>query len=252
MSALSAKAAHSLADFAELLEQLEAEGFEFAVIGGLAVGAYAQLMGEEMLSVDLDLYMSHETLVELLQWAPGKGIQVVKRPKPRNIPVAFFEHNGKEINALTASAGLSDPRVISRTARCFRLPTHADLEVPIADPFELLSNKLAVRRDKDLPHIEVLQRFVEEEACYAFVEERRPRARLAPAKRLLEVMNRKVLPRLLADRLVDLASTEVDYRFLMSRVPNEEQAERILKRIEQREKELSRQLEAILATRTFG
>ena len=46
-----AQAAHDLADFAEFLGQLEAEGFELAVIGGLAVGAYAQLIGEELLSV---------------------------------------------------------------------------------------------------------------------------------------------------------------------------------------------------------
>ena len=51
MPSVPAKAAHDLTDFAEFLEQLDAEGFEFAVIGGMAVSAYAHLMGEELRSV---------------------------------------------------------------------------------------------------------------------------------------------------------------------------------------------------------
>ncbi len=51
-----------------------------------------------------------------------------------------------EVNALTSSDGLRDPEVVVQTARDFTLSAHANLEVPIADPFELLANKLAVRR----------------------------------------------------------------------------------------------------------
>ncbi len=90
-----------------------------------------------------------------------------------------------------------------------------------------------------------------EEAAHAFEEETRPRARLAPARRLLEVLQRDALPRPLADRLIDLARTPVDYRFLMGRVPTKEQAQRILARMAEREEELSRQLESILASRRF-
>ncbi len=61
------------------------------MIGGQAVAAYATLLGEELLSVDLDILVSTETLGDLLQWAPRHGIRVVKRPRPRKIPVAFLE-----------------------------------------------------------------------------------------------------------------------------------------------------------------
>lgn len=188
---------------------------------------------------------------ELLEWAPRHGIRVVKRPQPRNIPVAFLEVDGLEINALTSSEGLRDPEVVTQTARRFHLAAYAGLEVPIADPFELLANKLAVRREKDLPHIEILRRFVEDEAETAFHEENRPRARLAPAQRLIGTLGVNVLPAPLADRLIELARTPVDYRFLMGRVPRREQATRVLERAQERGDELTRELSAILETRRF-
>ncbi len=176
----------------------------------------------------------------------------VKRPQPRNIPVAFLEMpDGKEINVLTRSTGLPKAEIVIRTARSFTLSAHDDLEVPIADPFELLANKLAVKRDKDLPHIEILRRFVEDEAETAFQEEIKPRARLAPARRLLGTLGTNVLPPGLAERLIELAATPVDYRFLIGRVPTREQAARIMKRIEKREAELARELASILETRRF-
>ncbi len=240
-----------LGDFAGFLRQLEEHGFEFAVIGGQAVAAYARLLGEKVLSVDLDIYLTQKTLAELLRWAPRHGIRVVKRPQPRNIPVAFLEVEDLEINALTSSHGLRDPETVTQTARNFRLADHGDLEVPIADPFELLANKLAVQREKDLPHIEILHRFVEEESVAAFQEESRPRARLAPARRLLGTLSVNVLPPGLADRLIEFAATPVDYRFLIGRVPTREQAVRIMARIQERDEELARELAWILETRRF-
>ncbi len=240
-----------LGEFAGFLRLLEEHGFEFAVIGGQAVAVYARLLGERVLSIDLDIYVTQKTLEELLRWAPRHGIRVVKRPQPRNIPVAFLEIDDLEINALTSSYGLKDPETVTQTARSFLLAAHSDLEVPIADPFELLANKLAVKRDKDLPHIEILRRFVEEESAAAFREETKPRARLAPARRLLGTLDAKVLPAGLADRLIELATTPVDYRFLIGRVPTREQTVRIMERIEEREEELSRELASILEVRRF-
>ena len=249
---VSTEAAHDLEDFAGLFRQLSDEGFEFAVVGGCAVVAYASLLGEDLFSADLDLYVTQETLSELLSWAPRNRLRIVKRPRPRNIPVAFLEDDeGHEIDVLTSSKGLPKPEIVIRTARRFTLTAHGGLEVPVADPFDLLGNKLAVARDKDRAHAEILRRFVEEEAVAAFSEETEPRARLAPARRLLGALQRKALPAELADRLLDLARTPVDYRFLMGRVPTEEQAREILKRMERREEELYRQLEAIFATRRF-
>ncbi len=72
LSPVPAEKAHNLGDFAEFLGELNAEGFEFAVIGGCAVIVYANMLGEELFSVDLDIYTTEETLAELLSWAPRK------------------------------------------------------------------------------------------------------------------------------------------------------------------------------------
>ncbi len=66
-----------------------------------------------------------------------------------------------------------------------------------------------------------------------------------------EFLGAKVLPAALADRLIDLSETPVDYRFLIGRVPTREQAIQIMARIQEREEELSRELASILGTRRF-
>lgn len=246
-----AKTPHDLGDFAQFLRQLIEEGFEFTVIGGMAVSGYARLLGDEVLSVDLDIYVTPETLAEFLDWAPHHDVRIVKRPQPRNIPVAALEVAAKEVNALTAADSLPPPGVVARTARRFTLSDHGDLEIPLADPFDLLSNKLAVARDKDRPHIEILRRYVEEEVVLAFTEEKEPRARLAPARRLLEVLKRNSLPEPLADRLIELAKSPADYRFLVHRVPTKEQARRVFGRAQELDEELLAQLDAILGRRDF-
>lgn len=240
-----------LNDFADFLRLLGEEGFQFTVIGGCAVTAYAKLIDVELYSFDLDLFVTQETLRDLLDWAPRQGFRVVKRPQPRHLPVAFLDVDGMDVDALTSSFGLPAPDVVARAARAFILSEHGDLEVPVADPFDLLRNKLTVSRDKDLPHIEILRRFVETEAEAAFSEEQKPRARLAPARRLLEVLQSNVLPEGLTDRLIEVAEQDIDFRFLMSRVPTPEQAERLMARVAQREEELQRQLTEILAHRRF-
>ncbi|MEE8523338.1 MAG: hypothetical protein V3T72_05360 [Thermoanaerobaculia bacterium] len=249
MPAVPSQAAHDLGDFADFLRLLIEDGFDFAVIGGCAVSAYADLIAVELLSVDLDIFVTQSSLTELLAWAPAHGIRVVKRPRPRNIPVAFLETpDGKEINALTSSIGLPKPEIVHRTARRFVLSAHGDLEVPLADPFDLLANKLAVARDKDRPHIEILRRFVEAEAVEAFVREEDPRARLVPARRLLEASGSNTLPEALAGRLIELAKTPADYRFLVGRVPTAEQAAGL---VEKCEASIRPQLAPILASRRF-
>ncbi len=211
LQAETAQAAHRLADFTDFLRLLDKEGFQYTVIGGCAVTVYAKMIDIDLFSIDLDIYVTQETLHDLLNWAPRQGIPVVKRPQPRSIPVAFFDVDGKEVNALTLSHGLPAPDVVARTARPF--PLAEGLEVPLADPFDLLRNKLEVLRDKDRPHIEILRRFVEIEAVAAFSGERKPRARL---------------------------------------VPTPAQAERLMARVARREIELQRQLDEIRAHRRFG
>jgi len=250
MSAETAKAAHTVEDFAGFLEDLATEGFVYSVIGGCAVAAYARMRGELVASVDLDIYVSQETLRDLLQWAPRRGARVVKRPRPRNIQVAFLAWDGKEINALTETRGLPEPGVVARGARDFVLSEHGGTVVPIADPFDILANKLAVRREKDLPHIDIMMRFVEEEVVTAFAEEDLPRERLAPAQRLLGIRKRRALPKTLAERLLPFARLPADFRFLVNHAPDLSFAQDVVSRAPV-DAELCRELDAILASRRF-
>jgi hypothetical protein len=94
-----------------------------------------------------------------------------------------------------------------------------EITVLIADPFDLLRNKLAVNRPKDQPHIAILRRFLDEEAVSGFSQEKEPRARISAAERLLEVLGTQTLEDDLANRLLPLATTVADFRFLAHRVP---------------------------------
>jgi hypothetical protein len=218
----------TLEDFAGLLRRLAQEGFECLVIGGCAVGAYGRLRGEPIVSSDLDLYAERETLQGVLAAAGRLGVQVVKRPQPRSLPVAVLRWEAKEVNILTASAGLPEPADAARVARVFQLKAHGDLEVLLVDPFDLLRNKLQLNRPKDRPHIEILRRFVEEEVVDAFQDEVVPRERLAPARRLLQVTGARTLPAALVARLLPLARVPADFRFLMNHVLEAAQAAALL------------------------
>ncbi len=214
-------------DFAGLLETLTARGYDYLVIGGIAVGSYARLHGGEVLSADLDLYSTYATLDQILDWAPSQGIKVLKRPRPRSIPTAFLEWEGKEINILTYSHGLPPPDVAARTARVFTLSKHGNLEVLLASPFDLLRNKLNVNRPKDQPHIAVLKEFLEAEAVAGFEKETSPRSRLDPARQLLAATGSKTISEPLATRLLPLARLPSDLRFLGNTVPTRALAERV-------------------------
>lgn len=132
-------------DFAELLGTLAAEGFDFAVIGGCAVGAYAHLRGEAVLTSDLDLIATPAVLDEILEWAPKHGLDVEKRPQPRSIPTAFLVWKGKEINVLTYSHGLPPAEETIQAARVFDLSSHHGMQVPIADCFHLVPTSALAR-----------------------------------------------------------------------------------------------------------
>jgi hypothetical protein len=217
-------------DFAELLAALEKEGFDYAVIGGCAVGAYAHLRGEQVLTMDLDLIASPSVVDEIMNWAPKHGLTVNKRPQPRSIPTAFLTWNGKEINILSYSHGLPSPEDTIRAARVFELRSHGGTEVPIADCYHLLENKLNVNRPKDQPHIEILRRFIEEEIVAAFESEKDPRARLNPARNLLRITKSRFLPEPLSARLIPLARTAPDLRFLANAVATDAQAQAVLEK----------------------
>lgn len=219
MSAAEANRIHTLEDFVDLLEELEQEGCDSVVIGGLAVGAYGRLIGESLFSADIDLYTNRINLDAIAAWARTHGAVVRKMPQVRNLPVAVIEWEGKEVNVLTSSHGLPSPDTVLRTARIFHPRTRRALSVLVADPFDLLANKLRVNRPKDRPHIDVLLRFLEEEVVGAFRDQTVSRLRLGPARRFLKVTSARLLPERLATRLVPLAREPADFRFLMNHVP---------------------------------
>lgn len=229
-----------------MLADLSAAAFEYVVIGGCAVGNYARLRGQTVLSGDLDLYTDARTLAEILQWAPRHGIQVVSRPQPRSIPTAFLRWKGMEINVLTRTNGLPEPADALRTARLFR--HSSGLEIPVADPFDLLRNKLEVNRPKDRPHIEILRRFVEEEVVAAFEGETETRERLAPARRYLRATDTKTLPLELVDRLIPLAKAPPEFRFLANTAASRKQGDALLRRADAG---LAEELGEILKKRRF-
>ena len=238
------KEAYSIEDYSTFMSALSEGGFEVVVIGGCAVGAYASLRGESIHSADLDVYTTPETLERILDWAPAMGIRVVKRPRPRALRVAVLEWNGKEVNVLTETDAFPPPQTAIRLAREFDLTGRGNPPILIADPFDLLANKLKVNRPKDRMHQEVLRRFVEEEVVQAFREEKEPRARIAPARRFLETIGKNRLPENLAARLLLLARTAADFRFLLHHAPNREMEEEMLRKAPD-ETGLRAELEAI-------
>jgi hypothetical protein len=219
MSSQGSAPAHDLTHFVALLRELDEAAIEYVIIGGCAVGAYARLGGEAVVSADLDLYVSESGLDELLAWARAQAVTIEKLPQPRSVPVAVLRWRGLEVNALTASEGLPPIDSALRTCREFALQGSA-VPVYVADPFDLLANKLKLKRSKDLPHIDVLTRYLEMEVREAFGSDRSPRERLGPAKRFFEILGLQSLPEGLALELVAVANARPLRRFLAGKMPN--------------------------------
>lgn len=218
-----------LSDFASLLADLNQQGFEFAVIGGIAVGAYGRATGTTLLSGDLDLYTDPRTLRDILSWSRKRGIEVLKPPHVRGLDVALLRWDGKPFDVLSSSKGLPRPAEVIRNAREFSL-AGTDLDVPVADPFDLLANKLAVNREKDQPHIAVLKHYIELEVEKAFTHETNGRRRIGPATRYLNVLGRSTLPPALAHRLMAVADHPACFRFLAGRIPDASFAPALVRR----------------------
>jgi hypothetical protein len=230
MSTESETPASALEDYLGLFDALSAHGVEFVVIGGIAVGAYARLVGETIFSQDLDLLVTHRALESVVEDGAALGLRVDKLPAPRSVPVAVLAWRGREVNLITATAGMPPADAEARAAREFAVGGEGHAPILIADPFDLLRNKLAVNRPKDQPHISVLRRFLDEEVVHAFSSETEPRSRIGTAERLLEVLGTQVLEPRLAERLVPLARLSADLRFLAHRVPTDDLLQAVVAR----------------------
>lgn len=217
--------------FVELLRRLDERGIPYAVIGGMAVGAYARLRGGAMFSSDLDIVTTEATLQELIESAPELSLDVRSRPQPRSVPVAVMQWRGLEVNVLTASSGLPEAEFVVRGAREFRMD-EPPVVVPIAEPIDLLGNKLAVRRPKDLPHIDVLRDFIEDEIVVDLSGEGAARERLASLRRYLDVLGTKSVPPELAKRLVEVVEDTTCARYLAGHIDDADAARTLLERME--------------------
>ena len=88
------KTSSTLDDYVDLFSLLAGLGVEFVVIGGCAVGAYARLLGEQVVSADLDLLVTWRSLESVVADAKSLGVRVHKMPQPRSVPVALL--SGKD------------------------------------------------------------------------------------------------------------------------------------------------------------
>jgi hypothetical protein len=230
-----------------LLRRLAEAGFETVVIGGCAVGAYARLTGVTVVSRDLDLLATRATLEGILSDAATLGLSVEKWPQPRTVPVAVLRWAGLEINILTASDGLSSADVEVQVAREFRLAESDPFSVLVVDPFDLLRNKLAIRRPKDEAHIEILKGFLEGELLDEFASAKTARERLGPIVRYLDVIGSSTLPLGLSENLIPIARDLADFRMLAHRIPLE--LSHALQNIDASE-ECRQAVQLVLGTRT--
>lgn len=209
----------SLDDHTDLLETLGVRGIEFVVIGGCAVAAYGRQLAEEVVSEDLDLLMGGRQLDRVVTSEVDFGVQVNRLLVDAGAQVALLRWRGRDVNLMTSGAGLPSPDAAMRGARRFHVGRHGSVAVQVADPFDLLRNKLAMDRPKDRPHIALLRRFLAEEIAATFARGEDPGAGVRAAERLLEVVEAAVLDTALATRLVALARAPGDFRFLAARAP---------------------------------
>jgi hypothetical protein len=142
----------TLEDFDEVLEWIKENGFQVAIIGGMAVGAFLPTAASPVMSGDLDLLTTPEEQQRVLRCAVRTpGVVVKKRPQPRTLGVLVLQWGGLEVDVLTRSSGLKSTEEAIQRA----WPNIAPL--PIADPVDLLGIKLAINREKDEPHIVILR-----------------------------------------------------------------------------------------------
>lgn len=221
MPEASAQNTPTLGAYLELLQELARAGLETIVIGGCAVGAYARTLGATVISQDLDLLATSATLDAIVADAPLFRLTIEKLPQPRSVPVAVFRWNDLEVNVLTSSSGLATADVEAQVAREFQVSDDDSFSILVADPFDLLRNKLAIGRPKDLPHIDLLKQFIEEELVAQFVAAPRPRDRIAPIVRYLEVLQTSTIATALSKRLIAVVTTLPAARMLAHRVPIE-------------------------------
>jgi predicted nucleotidyltransferase len=142
-------------DFKDMLSALSAEGVEFLVVGAYAMAAH----GIPRATGDLDFWVrpSEENARKVMEalerfGAPTQGISV----EDFNVPDTVFQIGiaPSRIDLLTAVDGVTFDEAWSRRIHV----KLGSVEVPVIGLEELIRNKEAVGRLRDLADVEELQR----------------------------------------------------------------------------------------------
>jgi hypothetical protein len=161
--------------------------------------------------------VSNSALEEVAIWAEGAKLAVEKPRRAKGSRPTSWRWQGVAVHALTTGPGLPPIGAALRSCREFSLEDTAR-PVYVADPFDVLANELRRQRGGDADYAGFVTRYLELEVREAFEAGPSPRERLAPARRLMEVLGRPELPERLAVDLIALADVPVLRRFLAKRI----------------------------------
>jgi hypothetical protein len=139
-------------DFAEFIQLLNSEKVEYLIVGGWAVNLYANPRA----TADIDF------LVSISKKNVDKVLVVLSKFGLKNVPRAYFNEKGNvvrmgmpptKIEILTGASGVEFSDCYKRK----KVVKVGDLKMNFISKSDLLKNKLAAGRMKDLADLEALQ-----------------------------------------------------------------------------------------------
>ncbi len=212
-ASLSRERDKTLTDFDRVFEWTASHGFDITVIGGLAVGVFSPTHDAPLFSGDLELLTSPDEQLRISQAAArDPHVQILKTIHPRALPVLVLGWGPLEVDILSQSDGLPDPGAAMQRAWVVE-------GVRVADPTDLLEIKLAMKREKDLEHIEVLRKTCEG-LSRADLTKLSGRRALHSLRRWVESEGWGVIPAPVFGRLLDVAGqTSPEGRRYLAQMP---------------------------------
>jgi predicted nucleotidyltransferase len=142
-------------DFRDLLAEFVRAEVRFVVVGGYAVGHHAKPRATK----DLDLLVSgdDENLARVAQalerfGAAGSIVQAARQMGPTDI--VYMGVEPVRVDLLRSADGIDTEQVVARAERI----TLDDLTIPVIALDDLIANKRASARARDLADVELLER----------------------------------------------------------------------------------------------
>jgi predicted nucleotidyltransferase len=142
-------------DFRDLLAEFVRSGVKFVVVGGYAVGHHAKPRATK----DLDVLVSGSgdnlaRVAEALDrfGAPASVVQAARQMGPTDI--VYMGVEPVRVDVLRSADGVDTEQVIARAQTL----TLDDLAIPIIALDDLIANKRASGRARDLADVELLER----------------------------------------------------------------------------------------------